>query len=113
MQKVRESGDGRKAVANAIERSCTRKTLLRNEHGVEMFGLELEGLNVGALPQLPAEVDFGHVRRRTAGVEPQPQPAAKRAADRSDVRLARLVPEQLFSEGAASGVSTPALPGNG
>lgn len=59
----RDLRDGRKAVAKAIERSWKRKTLLRNERGIEMFGLELEGLNVGALPQLPAEVDFGHVRR--------------------------------------------------
>ncbi len=55
--------DGRKAVAKAIERSWKRKTLLRNERGIEMFGLELGGLNVGALPQLPVGVDFGHVRR--------------------------------------------------
>ncbi|WP_338576322.1 NEL-type E3 ubiquitin ligase domain-containing protein [Pseudomonas canadensis] len=59
----RDLRDARKAVAKAIERSWKRKTLLRNERGIEMFGLELEGLNVGALPQLPAEVDFGHVRR--------------------------------------------------
>jgi len=55
--------EGRKAVMKAIERSWKRKTLLRNERGVEVFGLELDGLLVGALPQLPPEVDFAHVRR--------------------------------------------------
>ncbi len=55
--------EGRKAVMKAIERSWKRKTLLRNERGVEVLGLELDGLVVGALPQLPADVDFSHVRR--------------------------------------------------
>lgn len=55
--------EGRKSVTKAIERSWKRKTLLRNEHGFEMYGLELDGLDVGALPPLPSGVEFGHVRR--------------------------------------------------
>ncbi|MGY2140284.1 NEL-type E3 ubiquitin ligase domain-containing protein [Pseudomonas reactans] len=55
--------DGRKAVAKAIERSWRRETLLSNERGVKVFGLELSGMDVRGLPQLPVGVDLGHVRR--------------------------------------------------
>lgn len=51
----------RQSVMKSIERSWKRKTLLPNEEG-QVFGLKLDGMVAGPLPQLPAEVDFAHVR---------------------------------------------------
>lgn len=51
----------RQSVMKAIERSWKRKTLLPDEKG-QVFGLKLDAMATGPLPQLPAEVDFAHVR---------------------------------------------------
>ncbi|MFJ7798085.1 NEL-type E3 ubiquitin ligase domain-containing protein [Pseudomonas sp. NPDC096950] len=59
----REYQQSRRQVANAIENSWRRMVLLRNEQGNDVPGLNLDGMRVGKLPTLPADIDFSHVQR--------------------------------------------------
>ncbi|MET1070484.1 MAG: NEL-type E3 ubiquitin ligase domain-containing protein [Pseudomonas prosekii] len=58
-----EYRQSRRQVADAIENSWRRLSLLRDEHGVGVPGLSLNGMRVGQLPTLPAAIDFSHVQR--------------------------------------------------
>lgn len=52
----------RRQVADAIENSWRRLVVLPDEQGIRLPGMTLDGMRVGKLPTLPAEVDFNHVR---------------------------------------------------
>lgn len=53
----------RQQVAGAIEDSWRRLVFLRDERGGGRPGMSLDGMRVGKLPVLPADIDFSHVRR--------------------------------------------------
>lgn len=60
---LREYQQSRRQVADAIENSWRRLGLLRDEQGHSVPGLSLDGMRVGKLPTLPADIDFSHVQR--------------------------------------------------
>lgn len=58
-----EYQQSRRQVADAIENSWRRLVLMRDEQGVSVPGLTLDGMQVGKLATIPADIDFSHVRR--------------------------------------------------
>lgn len=60
---LREYRQSRRQVADAIEDSWRRLVVMRDERGISRVGMNLDGMRVGKLPILPAEIDFSHVRR--------------------------------------------------
>ncbi|SEN05153.1 Leucine rich repeat-containing protein [Pseudomonas sp. ok272] len=57
----------REIVANRIERCWRHMLKVSDEYNVSVPGLELDNLQVGSLPTLPAQVEFRHVRRLSLG----------------------------------------------
>lgn len=53
----------RQRVAKRIEQCWRQMISVRDEYNVAVPGLSLEGMQVGSLPTLPAQVEFTHVRR--------------------------------------------------
>ncbi|XVO85719.1 NEL-type E3 ubiquitin ligase domain-containing protein [Pseudomonas palleroniana] len=54
---------GRLQVAERIEACWRRQTFLLDERQMSVAGLTLDGMRVGSLPNLPAEIRFDHVRQ--------------------------------------------------
>ncbi|KAF2410876.1 C-terminal novel E3 ligase, LRR-interacting [Pseudomonas antarctica] len=55
--------DSRQQVAERIEACWRRQSVVLNEHQVSVTSLNLDGMRVGSLPTLPAEVRFDHVQQ--------------------------------------------------
>lgn len=59
---LREQVQSRRQVADQIENCWRRLSFLREQQGVAVPGLKLDGMRVGQLPTLPPEVKFDHIR---------------------------------------------------
>lgn len=59
---VREQFKSRQETAFRIEDCFRRRILLPDAQGRPVCGLKLDGMRVGSLPSLPAEVSFEHIR---------------------------------------------------
>lgn len=60
--KGRELAKSRHTLANQIEDSFRRRILLPDAQGRPVCGLKLDGLRVGDLPVLPADINFDHIK---------------------------------------------------
>ncbi|MGE8067151.1 NEL-type E3 ubiquitin ligase domain-containing protein [Pseudomonas sp. NPDC089569] len=62
-----EARHSRRQVADLIEDSWRRITLASNEQGKRVPSLSLDGMRVGKLPILPADLTFDHVKQLSLG----------------------------------------------